>query len=700
MKFIVLDQGSISPAYFSQPAIKYLLSQGHSVEILHSFDAQKCSEADVVWSEWCNDIAFQAAESGLCKRLVLRMRGYDLWYPLDKLAWVNVDALLYESQSLQDMAEERFPFLKGRGKVLPAGIQLDKFPFKDRSPFQGQGRARIRNGNVIAMVARVISDKGYQLALEWARQNPKYALHMTMLGVESNPRLVRYLRHSAPANVTLYEGVDTAVWLESIQANFLLLPSIWETLSYTTAEAMAMGIKPLIHDFPGALRNWPEELVWQSFADLNRVIRGPYESGEYRRLVEANLDGAQRSEEFSKLLHELAQKPSALVQTVIRDPFSDALATGDFGKLEEAFDVVSPQVDAAGRSAMALQIASLYYEQDFLSRAKYWALQSLCDGPRADAFCLLGEIAVEDDLSTATLWYEFAHDCEDPRSRFVLKDLVQGRTDRTMELIAEVEKFWEVCDAPLPSRFVVVVPVRNGEAWIGRCLESVCDQMTAVPISVVVIDDASTDNTRGAIDEALAKFPIEIQTRVIRNTTRLGALYNTVMGAKTTPTAPRHLNPEDVIVVLDGDDWFAGNALARIAEEYCKGVWATYGSWEDTSGNLSWMWGYSSGVIQNGTYRDVAWAATQPKTFKRWLLDKISETDFKDDQGQWFTIAGDVALMYPILEMARQRARRIPDVLYTYNTESTLNDLKIAPGEQVRIRDLIKRKPRYAKVER
>ena len=46
--------------------------------------------------------------------------------------------------------------------------------------------------------------------------------------------------------------------LDAIDANYLLSASIWETLGYTIAEAMALGIKPLIHDTPGAAENWPD----------------------------------------------------------------------------------------------------------------------------------------------------------------------------------------------------------------------------------------------------------------------------------------------------------------------------------------------------------------------------------------------------------------------------------------------------------
>ena len=45
------------------------------------------------------------------------------------------------------------------------------------------------------MVGRAVELKGYQLAMEWARQRSDIRLHVGMAFEETNPRLVEYLRH-------------------------------------------------------------------------------------------------------------------------------------------------------------------------------------------------------------------------------------------------------------------------------------------------------------------------------------------------------------------------------------------------------------------------------------------------------------------------------------------------------------------------
>ena len=204
----VVDSGPGSPAYFSRYLIERLKAAGHDVAILSGFDASRCAAADAVICEWANEEAYEASASGLCKRLVVRMRGYDAFGPLAKMNWSAVDALVYESPFLKQLVEEQFPGLRGfRSHVIPSGIDVASIPFKER-----------KAGPVVAMVARGIADKGYQLAWEWARTRPDIQLHAALALAE--PRLVRYLQHTKPPNVTMYRQVETVKWLDKIDANF------------------------------------------------------------------------------------------------------------------------------------------------------------------------------------------------------------------------------------------------------------------------------------------------------------------------------------------------------------------------------------------------------------------------------------------------------------------------------------------------
>lgn len=310
MKIVVLDSTGVpgvtsgpgSPAYFSRYVIDHLLDLGHEVHVTNH-TGPLLAEADVVWSEWCNEIAFEAAVMNVCKKLIVRMRGYDVWSPLDKMPWANVHALVYESQFLKELAEEQYEplacdVLDPLGMhlpthVIPSGIDLDSIQYLRRNDDVGP---------VIALVARCTSDKGYQLMFEYARQRPHYTFHVTTALSEANPRLYRYLKHTCPRNVTIHGNVDTASWLNEIVATHILSCSIWETLGYTIAEGMAVGCRPLIHDGPGLATNWPVEHLWRSFDDLDRLVRQPVDSDEYRDYVEKRLSAKRGSELFAKVV--------------------------------------------------------------------------------------------------------------------------------------------------------------------------------------------------------------------------------------------------------------------------------------------------------------------------------------------------------------------------------------------------------------
>ncbi len=702
----VVPTGPGSPAYFSRYAIEHLKSLGHDVTIANGFDAHLCAEADAVWTEWANQEAYEAAASGVCKKLIVRMRGYDAFGPLDKMEWANVDALVYESPFMKQLVEEKLPGLRGfRSHVIPSGVDVANISFKNRKP-----------GPVVAMVGRGVADKGYQLAFEWARQRPDIQLHVGMALPEA--RLLRYLEHTKPDNVTIHHNVDTVKWLDEIDANYLLSASNWESLGYTIAEAMAMGIKPLIHDTPGAETNgWPI-LRWSDFDELHElcwstvpsddsirqerrgynVDRRTYASDVYRHFVEEHLDAYRQSVKFADLLLAPATRTPAVPPSVVGLilQVEAAIRANQLSSADEWLREFRDRAPRLGgfddhRSGLALKLAAAYTSAGDLDHGRVWALRSLGDVVRADALCLLGEIAaVEGDLENAERWYDAALDVSDQATRYPTSGLAEDRGKRDIEIARELRPELP-CEATEPHRFLIVVAVRNAEKYIGACLESIKAQTR--PFLCVVRDDDSTDKTFEIASEYSAPTDTDRGVFVMKNGPRQYSLHNIVETIQTVGL------PGDVVVIVDGDDQLDPYALSVIEDAYNQGAWMTYGNFKTSSGRASWMPPYPHRVIKANAFRSWPWSVSHPKTFKKTLFDKIDPEDFKHE-GRWFHTAGDVALMMPMLEMAAERAVYIPAPIYTWNDQNAESDHRVDPDGQVRVRDLILAKKRYERLEK
>jgi glycosyltransferase involved in cell wall biosynthesis len=212
----------------------------------------------------------------------------------------------------------------------------------------------------------------------------------------------------------------------------------------------------------------------------------------------------------------------------------------------------------------------------------------------------------------------------------------------------------------------IVVNCGPCEPYIAQCLSSIRAQTVDEWEAFVTVDPCG-DNTLLAAQRAGAG---DSRIFVHANTDRLYSMTNLVRAMERSGAGP-----DDVIVVLDGDDWFATpDALRIIAETYRRqDCWMTYGSWladqEDIEPDRRGQWpAYAEDVTD---FRSAPWLGTAVRTWKRWLWDRIDDADFRDAHGHYFRVTEDQAAMMPMLEMAGPaRARHIPDVLMIYNRSS------------------------------
>jgi glycosyltransferase involved in cell wall biosynthesis len=201
------------------------------------------------------------------------------------------------------------------------------------------------------------------------------------------------------------------------------------------------------------------------------------------------------------------------------------------------------------------------------------------------------------------------------------------------------------------------------EDYIGLCLDSLRAQTHGSWEAFVTIDPCADDTPNRAWSARRGDGRIDIKV----NAERRYAMSNLVHAIGRSGAGP-----DDIVVILDGDDWLANDrALERIITEYQRhDCWMTYGSWITNDPSRK---GFSAGrwpAYPEGTtrFREVTWLGTALRSWKKWLWDLVDDRHLRDEDGNYILVTEDQATMLPMLEMSgTDRARHIPDVLMIYN---------------------------------
>lgn len=223
--------------------------------------------------------------------------------------------------------------------------------------------------------------------------------------------------------------------------------------------------------------------------------------------------------------------------------------------------------------------------------------------------------------------------------------------------------------------FKIIVPMYNCAKWAIGCLDSVFNQ-TYQNWQLVVCVDPSTDNTFFAVDRYLQKH-MDKNWLLIKNVKRKYVPKNHVDSIIVSKP-----NNDDVIICLDGDDRLYDNdVLSYLASVYQdENVWVTWGSFLQTNNGKR---GGASQPIpepEKDEHRGERWwRYSHLKTFRYFLFKGIKDEDLRSKAtGNYYTAAGDMALMFPMVEMAGLGHGRFLDkILYLYNNSTPFNDEKI-----------------------
>jgi glycosyltransferase involved in cell wall biosynthesis len=245
-----------------------------------------------------------------------------------------------------------------------------------------------------------------------------------------------------------------------------------------------------------------------------------------------------------------------------------------------------------------------------------------------------------------------------------------------------------------PHLYVVIPSYNNEKYCIGNLESLACQAYTNW--EAVYINDNSLDQTGPLVEQFVRKHHLQNKFTIIHNSIRKGALANTYYAIKKA-------DPNDIVIILDGDDQLANpNVLNTIATIYKKNpnVWLTYGNYASSPfSRRSVCREYPARIVRQNAFRKYKYVSGHLRTFYAGLFHQIKKEDLLEN-GKFLPSAGDVATMLPMLEMAANGHFLFVDqILYIYRDDNPINDFRNR-AVQKRCSLLVRSRPPYKPLKR
>lgn len=243
------------------------------------------------------------------------------------------------------------------------------------------------------------------------------------------------------------------------------------------------------------------------------------------------------------------------------------------------------------------------------------------------------------------------------------------------------------------NKIVIITPFYNPGDFLEKCVASIMSQKYD-NYKIIFIDDASTDGSFEKLP------PPNEKVVLVRNVVRKTALENLHDAILT------HCEPDDIAVFVDGDDWLPNKKVLSFIDEFYKqnDCWIMYGQSSWTDGRRGFASSYTVDEFEN--LRFSPFKVSHIRSFRAGLYHKIQQQDptfscLRDKNGDFYKMTYDVAIMFPIMEMAGFEKTKFNDtVLYTYNRGNPISDDRVNQALQTAIHMEISQKKKFIQIER
>lgn len=230
---------------------------------------------DVMLHMWCDIDTANDVASVPCKHIVF-IRRYEWYYGYwQKVDWRKVSEVIMVNDFLAKQFEKQTGI---KPHVVYNAVNTAQWKFRER-----------KHGKNIAWVGFINQKKNLPLALQILAELPDdYALHLA--GSIQDNATMDYLDNIGKSikRKIYWNGqiphAQMDLWLED--KNYILSTAISEGCPNNVIEAMAKGIKPVVHDWTGAREQFGEAVFDTIPEAVKMMTEEPYESKKYLEKVE------------------------------------------------------------------------------------------------------------------------------------------------------------------------------------------------------------------------------------------------------------------------------------------------------------------------------------------------------------------------------------------------------------------------------
>ncbi len=250
---------------------------------------------------------------------------------------------------------------------------------------------------------------------------------------------------------------------------------------------------------------------------------------------------------------------------------------------------------------------------------------------------------------------------------------------------------------------VVVACSYNTSEWINNTLNSIFTQDYS-NYRLILVDDCSTDGNQEAIRKYIADHNLIDRVTFIENSERKRKLFNLYR-------VLYECGDDEIVLMLDGDDWLAHpDVFSYINEIYeDNDIWFTYGQYRNEPASQAVLWGHKEmgycravpkQIQKKHAYRYHSFIYMHLRTFRGWLFKMVKLEDLIADkvqgfEGDFYPASNDVAMYFPMVEMAHHHIKFISDILYIRNLYSDIVGFKVDRKIQVASAREIRKKACY-----